>query len=862
MRSLYTTTSLVALLALPAAAQQRTSAEIALGAGAPETDGTVMVAAGAQYAAGPVHRFFLGDGHRELWTTPVPIPVLDLDSYGGLEPESRGGNSQSITLHMKAGNGREYLFRSVDKHLNQGFPAELKNSPLSRVFQDAISAMYPGASVAVSRMLDATDLLHARPWLVVMPDDPRLGEFRETFAGMLGTIEESPNEGPDETPGFAGSTRVTGSEAFLERLEEGDGVIDGRAYLKARLIDFIINDTDRGTDQWRWARIDLPDRSVWEPIPRDRDFAFINGDRFFGSVARLVYPKLVELDPTFPKLLRLTVQAWELDRPLLAGLDWPAWESVVSELQAELSDAVLADAIAELPEAWAQQSRDELTTVLRARRANLRGEARKFYEMLAQFADIQGTDKKDVATIERQPDGNVRVRLAWAKTPDRPYLDRTFLHGETDEIRIDLHGDDDRAEVTGRSGYGAMIVRVEGGGGDDELADRATGNAWWPRTMFYDARGDNAFVTANETWVNESHYDAPPPDDSYMAQRVGLTEERDWGDANSIRPYFGYGEGAGVIVGATFSHETYGFRTDPYRYYLSGTGMYATRSGGFGGQGRLDVRLPSSQFGLEATARATSFDSYRFYGYGNEEGHLKPGRSLVMEDRYEATVAGVWRDGTAALGAGPVFRYTDPRYPSASPIGRTSPLGSEAFGRAGARAFASIGEMPEEVGVGGLRASVVGEAFPALWDADADYETLQGEVAGYLPLPFWKRPTLAARVGGRRAWGAFPVEEAALLGGATTVRGYRFNRFAGQTAAWGSAELRAPLFRLTLLTHGRLGVIGLADVGRVWLSPDDSNEWHTGYGGGVFYETLGPDISVVYADGEEGRTYVYLGLPF
>jgi hypothetical protein len=48
---------------------------------------TVKVAPDAHYKKGGLHRFFFGDHYRDLWATPIEIPVLDLKTYaGGLKP--------------------------------------------------------------------------------------------------------------------------------------------------------------------------------------------------------------------------------------------------------------------------------------------------------------------------------------------------------------------------------------------------------------------------------------------------------------------------------------------------------------------------------------------------------------------------------------------------------------------------------------------------------------------------------------------------------------------------------------------------------------------------------------------------------
>ncbi|HSM35701.1 MAG TPA: hypothetical protein VK837_04815, partial [Longimicrobiales bacterium] len=166
---------------------------------------SATVTPGDYDASGP-RRAILGAGYRDLWGTPVTVPVLDLDRFaGGLEPEDRGGTSQSIVLHMRGADGREWHFRSVDKDVSQGLPDALVGTFLGGLVQDQTSSLHPGAAFVVAPLMEAVGLLHADPRLVRMPDHPRLGRFREEFAGMLGMIVERPNEGEDGEVLFGGS---------------------------------------------------------------------------------------------------------------------------------------------------------------------------------------------------------------------------------------------------------------------------------------------------------------------------------------------------------------------------------------------------------------------------------------------------------------------------------------------------------------------------------------------------------------------------------------------------------------------------------------------------------------------------------
>lgn len=112
----------------------------------------------------------------------------------------------------------------------------------------------------------------------------------------------------------------------------------------------------------------------------------------------------------------------------------------------------------------------------------------------------------------------------------------------------------------------------------------------------------------------------------------------------------------------------------------------------------------------------------------------------------------------------------------------------------------------------------------------------------FLPLPIPTSPTLALRVGGKRLWGSFPFDEAALLGGQGTLRGFEFQRFAGDAMVHGSVEVRVPVARgLPRLIPTEIEMFGLGDAGRVWADGTESDRVRTATGAGIwlsFFEPL------------------------
>jgi hemolysin activation/secretion protein len=114
-------------------------------------------------------------------------------------------------------------------------------------------------------------------------------------------------------------------------------------------------------------------------------------------------------------------------------------------------------------------------------------------------------------------------------------------------------------------------------------------------------------------------------------------------------------------------------------------------------------------------------------------------------------------------------------------------------------------------------------------------------------------------------WGTYPLHEAAYLGGWASLRGFPDQRFAGDAAVFGSAELRVALARFYLLLPGELGIFGLGDGGRVFLAGERADRWHAAAGGGLWFAYLNRanTVSLAAADGGDGvRLYARAGFAF
>src|SRR5690606_31745292 len=209
------------------------------------------------------------------WTTPFEAPVLDLANYGGgLTPVARAGGQQTRVLRFRTPDGREFFFRVLDKDPSGVLPPDLVETVAGDLVRDQTKSALPTAPPVVARLLTAAGIPHDDPTIVVLPDDALLGEFREEFRGLVGTLEERVGgEGP--AAHWHGAVEVIDSDSLVARTTRSTADrVDAAAFLKARLFDVLIGDWDRHRDQWRWVRFDDHEPRTWQPVPLDRDQAF------------------------------------------------------------------------------------------------------------------------------------------------------------------------------------------------------------------------------------------------------------------------------------------------------------------------------------------------------------------------------------------------------------------------------------------------------------------------------------------------------------------------------------------------------------------------------------------------------------
>jgi hypothetical protein len=354
-------------------------------------------------------------------------------------------------------------------------------------------------------------------------------------------------------------------------------------------------------------------------------------------------------------------------------------------------------------------------------------------------------------------------------------------------------------------------------------------------------------------------------------------DKQDNGSLTLYQPLIWWEPDPGIVLSAGATRYTYGFRKQPYSSMQRVNVEYKTKRTAFGASYDADLRWAKPGFTTLIEASADGAKNYNFYGFGNETANVSDEFNEAHQKVYSlfpSLLAYENSRRTLTFAIGPEVKYAQNGAQDDTFIATEQPYGFGDFGQVGGKVLLQIdtrgrlipGMAPASMAPGakhsdtGLKLELESRVYPKAWDVEESFGLAWGEVVGY-----WQVAgplTLAARTGGQKNWGKYPWHESAFIGGSDSVRGYDRNRFAGDESAYGNAQVLLSLFNVNLILPLRVGLIGLADVGRVWVAGEASDKWHTSAGGGVFVRLITTQLAghALLVHGDEGnKFYVNIG---
>ncbi|MFT6963904.1 MAG: hypothetical protein ACJAWV_003642 [Flammeovirgaceae bacterium] len=822
----------------------------------------------------------LGQNYRKEWKEVLQdVPVFDMGKErGGLKIVQKGGGMQTKSLRLQAENGKQYVLRSLEKFPEKAVPEDLRKTVAEDVVTDLISASHPYGAFVIPKLATAAGVHHTNPKIVYLPDDPRLGEYRKEFGNGLYLYEERPNDDWREADFFGNSKSIKSTGSVIKHImKDNDEYVDEPFVVKSRLFDIWIGDWDRHDDQWRWARFkDEKGNKFYQPIPRDRDQAFFNSDGWLLAIGSRNWgiPKFQGFKDEIRNVTTLSFNARYFDRTFMAEASKEVWLAMADSLKKSLTDEVIEDAIKDFPKEIYQHHGDDIIAKLKKRREDLSKYAEDLYTFLARTVNVVGSDKHEYFKVERLDNDNTRVRV-WKQKKDgerkQKIYDRTFVKGETKEIRLyGLDGNDD-FEVIGEASK-AIRVRIIGGDGKDKIVDSSKVGAFSKKTIVYDVLETKI---EHKGEVKDRRSDSPD---------INLYDRKEFKyDVSTPVLGFAFNPDDGIFVGGGLQITRNGFRKKPYASRHTFKANIAPKTSSYNLLYKAEFRalIKKWDFVFDADLRVPSFTNF-YYGLGNGTTIDRDKGNNFYRSRYSQLyfhpqLRRQSENEEVTFSIGGFFQNVgieetedgDLRY--LSDDANAKPLIGLGQNFAGVTASYIVDtrdnkELPKK----GFRLNLENSLVKGVNDDinDINYYQFKGSMSAYKGFGRLKRIVLAARIGGAINSGDFEYFQANTLGGSENLRGYGRMRFAGDKSLYQNTELRIKLFHFrSPIFPGGFGIVGMNDFGRVWYDGDNgisSSEIHHGYGGGLWIAPF--EKAAIVADyttsDEGGRIFVRFGFLF
>ena len=826
---------------------------------------------------GAVHNFLLGSHYRNVYIPEYKFPTLDLSTFkGGVEVLKRGGGNQTNSLRLGDPTGKQWVMRAMTKDASRFIPYPFnKITGTQAVVEDNFLSTHPFAAIVVPDLAEAVNVYHTNPTIYYIPKQPTLGLDNEAYGGELYLVEERPNKDWSDEPSFGNSKDIVSTPTVVEKVvKNGKHQVDEPWLLRTRLFDMVIGDWDRHDDQWRWASFKdkEKDMTFYRPIPRDRDQPFSKYNGVAPFIARLTLPFLKQLKPYTGKIKNIkwdNYGARQIDQSFLTRVTWPEWEKEIKSIQEGLTDEVIEKAFREhWPEPSFSLSAEEIMESLKKRRNDLMEIGRTYYEFRAKEVDIVGSEKKDLFEVVRKNNKETEVKVYRMRSEgnDLTYQ-RTFYTDETNEIRLYGLQNDDVFMITGEVNKGVK-VRVIGGLGEDKFVNKSKGG----KTFIYDAKEE------------ESILEVTPQTKNKISSRniFNVYNRKDFHyEYDFIMPFplFGFNPDDGIFIGSNITITDYKFKKSPFGASHNIKALYAFATSAFSIEYTGDYLevFGKWDFLLRSTISSPQYVE-NFFGLGNESVNLL-GNGIddidfyrVRRFRFEVNPNFKRRFafGAGTVRFGPVLEASNVEETTGRLIATDGFIDPKVFstqwfgGAEAALEFNNANDL--QMPSSGIRFNAGVSWRANLEDTDRNFLKYYSDLTFYLAINHRQSFIFATRIGFEHINGDFEFFQGAILDGNSNFRGFRRDRFYGNSSFFHQSELR---LKIATVSDGAFfpfsyGITGGFDHGRVWLRTEDSDIWHFSYGGGLWISPVDFIVlnSTFYRSDEANLVRVTLGFSF
>lgn len=768
-----------------------------------------------------IYKWLWGTHYLKLYTIPVAAQAITLDSFsGGVQvvdqiPYFHGlllaNNRKQLYMLRPLGGSTSFMesdfFREVYNR------KEFESTYLDQFIKEAYTIINPFTFISADYMAKKTGLNSTNSRIYYIDKN----STRDTIVN--GSDIQGKLVSITDVPDLNTKQQVITTEQLLQDIQRSKlYVVNQPHYIRERLFDMLIGDWNKIPENWNWQITSKGDSIFYNPMVIDRNHAFtkVDGILFKEMLQVLSLGFIVDYNGEFKDLKKINKLGFALDMALTSQSDESVWLEEARFLKENLTDQLIEEAFAQLPSGIDSIETGHLKLKLRERREKIGEVAHAYFTLLQRTPVIAGTKQDDYFRVDRYDPDSLRIRI-YSPESQSFVFDRKYGKKETNEIWLYGLEGNDRFEVNGRAEKEPPVYFISGPG-DNHYQVEPKSNiriyAYKPEREKLDSISHTEIVLSDEKSVHKYDY-----------QKIKYHE-------TSFTPWGVYDSDQGFSLGAYFTYTMYGYKRAPFTYrhrigynYRDGL-MYQGVFPDYGGK---------KSFYLDALIGSpTSF--YNFFGFGNStdgnkdeknnfsrvnirEFSLTPSFHLDMNNSKSLVL---YTSLEMFKVKRPDDRFINQFYPDDYRIFKTNyfvDLG--ATFQMGKKVSSLISDLEGTISAGWtMNIKNPGRNFPYT------------NVGVSMDLNLTRRFTLATMAKGTVL---FNNKYEFYQSATTELRGFRDNRFIGKQSFYQCTDFRVDMGKIhNPFTPLKYGLFVGFDYGRVWFPHEQSKNWHTSYGGGVW----------------------------
>lgn len=695
--------------------------------------------------------------------------------------------------------------------LNKSYTStEVQGTELEKSLRTVEKFSFPFANVLTASLAEKIN---------IATNTPKLVAYKGTVQQLTATANHTLN-----------------TKQFLHLLHE-DALhkLDKASYLRKRLLDFLVGNSNINTEEEKWVIQQKGNEKLLQPYLYKYNNQYMKYDGTYKLITKLIdaYKHLEPYDDKIKNIKKHSKKFIGLDVNLVSDLPYNVWQAEVSFIKDKLNPKALDSIKQNMPKGLPLSTINMLFEALSKRINNLHSIAAEYYNLIAPNKVVTATNKNNLIDIERNGSLIVIKIYDEQKGKTTPIQVNEFSVNNTKEIWVYGLDGNDYFEVKGVSKKYIPIKLI--GGNNTDKYEITNGN----KVQVYDSKSNTFTVLKHRARVKLSENKNVT---NYNANKYKQTK-------NKIKPKIGANPDDGIFLGLVNEYTVLGFEQNPHTQFHQVSANFYLGTSGFklGYYGEKANAYKSFNAFVKLGYQSPNY-STNFFGFGNEtpnfDDNLKLDYNRVRMENVDVDL-GVFKKHKNYYMSGQLFfesrkiDQTPDRFVSSETLFFPD---ANFFER---KNYAGVAANYEYINITIPFADNLVVRPKIALRTTVNLNKLNNTNVSLAPSLFLAHPlysdkiVLDATLSYAHVFGKdVPFYQAASIGGSSGLRGYRNQRFTGQSSLiastnfkWFVKELESEILPL------QFGVLGGVDAGRVWVEEEKSSEIHSDYGMGLWLQT-------------------------